>query len=409
MAASGTPRILLAACAGIFLTVVAFPAADPPKPAGDPKPQPVPLTVPDGFEIEMVAGPPLVEHPIAISFDHQGRLYVAEASGEKLPTAEMAKRQGHFIRVLEDTDGDGKFDKGHVFARGLTFTEGVLWHDGTVYTASPPAVWKFEDTKGTGTADKRSEWQTGFLLGHCANEAHGPYAGPDGRLYWAKGGFTQHTVRIAGGRELRGKASHVFRCRPDGSDVEPVMGGGMDNPVGVTFTPEGEVIFSCTFYTNPDRGMRDALVHAVEGGVYPKVNVVNEGLKRTGELMPALAQLGVAAPAGITTYRAGGNFGDACVGNIFSSQFNLHKIGRHVLRRVGATFESKNEDFVTSTSPDFHPTDVTEDADGSLLLVNTGGWYMVCCPTSQAAKPQVLVPSTGSAKRAPPGPMTPGA
>ncbi len=374
----------MAASAGMLLTILTLPAADTPKAL------PVPLAVPEGFEVELVAGPPLVEHPIAASFDYQGRLYVAEASGEKLPTAEMARRQGHFIRVLEDTDGDGKFDKGRIFARGLTFVEGVLWHDGAVYTASPPAVWKFEDTHGSGAADKRSEWQTGFQLGHCANEAHGPYAGPDGRLYWAKGGFTPHQVRVAGGRELRGKASHVFRCRPDGSDVEPMMGGGMDNPVGVTFTAEGELIFSCTFYTNPNRGLRDALVHAVEGGVYPKVNVVNEGLKRTGELMPALAQLGVAAPAGITTYQPGGNFGEAYAGNIFSSQFNLHKIGRHVLRRVGATFESKNEDFVTSTSADFHPTDVLEDADGSLLVVNTGGWYMVCCPTSQTAKPHIL-------------------
>ena len=391
MAAFHTPRrILLAACAGTFLASLAFLASDAPKAASDPKPLPLPLAAPEGFEIELVAGPPLVEHPIAASFDHQGRLYVAEASGEKLPTVEMAKRQAHFIRVLEDTDGDGKFDKGHVFARGLTFTEGVLWHDGAVYTASPPAVWKFEDTHGTGTADKRSEWQTGFQLGHCANEAHGPYAGPDGRLYWAKGGFTLHQVRIAGGKELRGKASHVFRCRPNGSEVEAVMGGGMDNPVGVTFTPEGELIFSCTFYTNPNRGLRDALVHAVEGGVYPKVNVVNDGLKRTGELMPALTHLGVAAPAGIATYRSRGSFGDAYAGNVFSSQFNLHKVGRHVLRRVGATFESKNEDFVTSKSPDFHPTDVLEDADGSLLVVDTGGWYMICCPTSVVAKAHVL-------------------
>ncbi len=387
MAAVRTPRIFRAA--GVCLAGLSLLAADVPKAANESRP-PLPLAVPEGFEIELVAGPPLVEHPIAASFDHQGRLYVCEASGEKLPTAEMAKRQAHFIRVLEDTDGDGKFDKSRVFARGLTFTEGVLWHDGAVYTASPPAVWKFEDTRGSGTADRRSEWQTGFQLGHCANEGHGPYAGPDGRLYWAKGGFTLHQLRGARGKELRGRASHVFRCRPDGSEVEAVMGGGMDNPVGVTFTPEGELIFSCTFYTNPDRGLRDALVHAVEGGVYPKVNPVADGLKRTGEWMPALTHLGVAAPAGITTYRAGGPFGEAYVGNVFSSQFNLHKVGRHVLRRVGATFESKNEDFVTSKSPDFHPTDVLEDADGSLLVVDTGGWYMICCPTSVVARPQVL-------------------
>jgi putative membrane-bound dehydrogenase-like protein len=379
---------VLAACAASLLAALAF-AAEGRKPAASGAPPAVPLIVPDGFEIELVAGPPLVEHPIAASFDDQGRLYVAESSGERLSTAEMAKRQSHSIRVLEDTDGDGKFDKAHTFADRLTFPEGVVWYDGAVYTASPPFVWKFEDTRGTGVADRRTEWQKGFQIGHCANEGHGPYAGPDGRIYWCKGGFTEHRLVGAGGKELHGKASHVFRCRPDGSEVEAVLSGGMDNPVGVAFTPEGELIFSCTFYTNPNRGLRDALIHGVEGGVYPKVHGVLDGLRRTGDYLPALTHLGPAAPAGIAIYQSGA-FGESCLGNVFSAQFNMHKVGRHILHRVGATFESKNDDFVRSPSTDFHPTDVLEDADGSLLVVNTGGWYMICCPTSQIAKPQVL-------------------
>jgi putative membrane-bound dehydrogenase-like protein len=350
----------------------------------------VPLRVPEGFEVERVAGPPLVKYPIAASFDERGRLFVAEASGEKLPLAEMAKRQTHSILLLEDSDGDGTFDKSTTFAAGFTFPEGVLAFDGAVYTASPPVVWKLEDTRGTGAADRRTEWQTGFRILSCGNEGHGPYLGPDGRIYWAKGGFTEHHLKGAGGRELRDKASHVFRSKPDGSEVESVMAGGMDNPVGVTFTPEGELIFTCTFYLNPAQGLRDALVHAVEGGVYPKVHNVLDGQKRTGDYLPALSHLGVAAPAGICTYQSGGGFGDAYPGNLFSAQFNLHKVQRHVLHRTGATFESKNEDFVTSSSTDFHPTDVLEDADGSLLVVDTGGWYMICCPTSVIAKPQVL-------------------
>jgi putative membrane-bound dehydrogenase-like protein len=357
---------------------------------GKPPPAPLPpLVVSDGFEVELVAGPPLVKHPIAICFDDRGRLFVAESSGEKLPAAELAKKNAAIIRVLEDTDGDGKFDKSTIFADGLSFPEGVLWHDGAVYSAAPPFVWKFEDTRGTGVADKRMKWQTGFQATHCGNEGHGPYLGLDGRIYWAKGGFTEHVLRGAGSKPLTGRASHIFRCRPDGSDLEVVISGGMDNPVGVTFTPEGELIFSCTFYTNPYQGMRDALLHGVEGSVFPKVHGVIDGLKRTGDLMPAMVHLGVAAPAGLCTYQSGA-FGEAYRNNVFSSQFNLHKVQRHILTRRGATFESKNEDFLTSPSADFHPTDVIEDADGSLLVVNTGGWYMICCPTSVVAKPQVL-------------------
>ena len=70
--------------------------------------------------------------------------------------------------------------------------------------------------------------------------------------------------------------------------------------------------------------------------------------------------------------------------------FNLHKVTRHVLEPSGATFTNRDTDFLVSDSRDFHPTDVIEDADGSLLVVDTGAWYKLCCPTSQLAKPDVL-------------------
>ncbi len=70
--------------------------------------------------------------------------------------------------------------------------------------------------------------------------------------------------------------------------------------------------------------------------------------------------------------------------------FNLRKVTRHVLEPSGATFTTRDTDFVVSDSRDFHPTDVIEDADGSLLVVDTGGWYKLCCPTSQLAKPDTL-------------------
>jgi putative membrane-bound dehydrogenase-like protein len=380
----GLLTVLCLAAAG---AVMASAATDAPRKQG--ADSPLPLVVPEGFEVELVAGPPLVKYPIAACFDDRGRLFVAESSGEKLPLAEMARRKSHLIRILEDTDGDGKFDKSTVFADGLTFPEGVLWYRGAVYTASPPEVWKLEDTRGAGVADRRTAWQTGFTIRHCGNEGHGPYLGPDGLLYWAKGGFTEHHLRGTRGKELRGRASHVFRCRPDGSEVEAVVTGGMDNPVGVTFTPEGELMLSCTFYTNPRDGLRDALLHGVEGGVYPKVHDVLDGHKLTGDYLPAMAHLGPAAPAGITAYQSRA-FGEAYRGNVFSAQFNMHKVQRHVLSRRGATFDCNSEDFLRSSSTDFHPTDVVEDADGSLLVVNTGGWYMLCCPTSQIAKPEVL-------------------
>src|SRR5260370_1116779 len=85
----------------------------------------------------------------------------------------------------------------------------------------------------------------------------------------------------------------------------------------------------------------------------------------------------------------------------------MHKVTRHVLTPDGATFNSTDSDFLVSDNLDFHPTDVHEDADGSLIVIDTGGWYKLCCPTSQLHKPDVLgaiyrVRRTGAEKVADP-------
>ena len=68
----------------------------------------------------------------------------------------------------------------------------------------------------------------------------------------------------------------------------------------------------------------------------------------------------------------------------------MRKVTRHVLTPAGATFSCRDEDFLVSSDQDFHPTDVLEDADGSLLVIDTGGWYKLCCPSSQLHKPDIL-------------------
>ncbi|OAI55004.1 hypothetical protein AYO47_09710 [Planctomyces sp. SCGC AG-212-M04] len=68
----------------------------------------------------------------------------------------------------------------------------------------------------------------------------------------------------------------------------------------------------------------------------------------------------------------------------------MRKVSRHNLIPEGSTYRSDTSDFLVSDNRDFHPTDVVEDADGSILVVDTGGWYKLCCPTSQLPKPDVL-------------------
>ena len=167
------------------------------------------------------------------------------------------------------------------------------------------------------------------------------------------------------------------------------MTGGMDNPVDVVFTPGGERIFSTTFLTHPADGKRDGLIHAIYGGVYGKPHNVFAGHKLTGELMPPLVHLGPAAPCGLTRYESR-SFGPEYEDNLFTCCFNMRKLTRHVLTQHGASFTAATTDFLVSNSLDFHPTDVLEDADGSLVVINTGGWYKLCCPTSQLWKPDIL-------------------
>ena len=271
----------------------------------------------------------------------------------------------------------------------MMFPEGAMWFDGSLYVSAPPSIWRLTDTNGDGVADQREEWFQGKTLTGCANDLHGPYLGLDGWIYWTKGAFAEQTYEQPGKRPLVTKAAHIFRRRPGDTVVESVMTGGMDNPVDVAFTPSGERILTATFLEHPQLGRRDALIHAIYGGVYGKPHAVIEGHKRTGELMPELTAYGPAAPAGLTRY-ASRVFGDGYRDNFFAVMFNLHKVTRHALEPSGATFKSRDSDFLVSSSLDFHPTDVLEDADGSLLVIDTGAWYKLCCPTSQLAKPDVL-------------------
>jgi putative membrane-bound dehydrogenase-like protein len=347
------------------------------------------ITVPDGFEVEWIAGPPLVQRPVAADFDDQGRLYVADSSGSNDAPEKQLQDKPHRVVRLEDTHGDGTFDKSTVFAEKMMFPAGAMWYNGSLYVGAPPSIWKLTDTDGDGVADKREEWMMGKTLTGCANDVHGPYAGPDGWIYWCKGAFAKQTYKRPGRAPFVTRAAHIFRCRPDGTGIEPVMTGGMDNPVAVAFTATGERILCSTFLQEPGGGKRDGLIHAIYGGVYGKDHDVIDEHPRTGGIMPVLKHFGPAAPCSVIRYDSDA-FGSDYQDNLFTCLFNLRKVERDVLVPEGATFKTVDTDFLTSDDPDFHPTAVIEDADGSLIVINTGGWYKLCCPTSQLAKPDVL-------------------
>jgi putative membrane-bound dehydrogenase-like protein len=316
---------------------------------------------------------------------------VTDSAGLNLPPAEQLKDPRSRIIRLEDTNNDGRFDHARVFADRVMFPQGCLWHAGSVYVAGPPSIWKFTDADGDGHAEKREEWYKGKVLTGCANDVHGPYLGPEGMLYWTKGAFQRLDLVDYHGRPVNDRCAHVFRAWPDRTGMEVVISGGMDNPVEVAFTAEGEPIVISTFIDLSQPGRRDGLAHAIHGGVFGKVNdgVDEPMVKRTGDLLPAMTHYGPAAACALLRYEGNG-FGAEYRDNLFATLFNLRKVTRHVLEPKGVTYVTHDSDFLVSDQMDFHPTDLVEDADGSLLVIDTGGWYKLCCPSSQLAKADVL-------------------
>lgn len=348
----------------------------------------IPMNVPQRFRVVRAASAPLVERPMFAALDATGALYVLDSGG--VNGKDRAEKPPDVIRRLADTNGDGVYDKSEVFADNIVFGTGLVWYDNAVFVTSPPSLWKFEDTNADGIADKRTELVTGFAFNQsCSDDLHGACLGPDGRIYFLPGRFP-HKVRVPGGPVLReGLGPWLMRCRPDGRDVEFVS-GTVGNPVEVTFLPTGDAFLQGTFWAKPSAGggLRDALIHAVPGGEYSVRDRDYQDRVRTGDFLPALVPHPATAPSGLTSYQSE-TWGNEYRHNLFTSHFNTGKILRHRLTREGGTFAAETGDFVTPTQEDVHLTDVLEDADGSLLVVDTGGWFRACCPASGTSKPDV--------------------
>jgi putative membrane-bound dehydrogenase-like protein len=141
-----------------------------------------------GLKLELVASEPLVLNPIAMSFDEDGRLYVVEMLD--YPSASM--RPAGRIRRLEDTDGDGKYDRATVFADRLAWPSGVFCYNGGVFVAATPEILHLRDSDGDGKADGRDVVFTGFGTGVGAIKSgqlvNGFAWGLDNRIYAAAAG-----------------------------------------------------------------------------------------------------------------------------------------------------------------------------------------------------------------------------
>src|SRR6516162_10279441 len=104
-----------------------------------------------GFRMEQIAAEPLVHSPVALSFDENGRMYVVEM----IDYSEQDKEFLGTVRLLEDTDQDGRFDRSTVFADKLSWPTAIACYDGGVFVGAAPDIFYLKDTNGDGKADER--------------------------------------------------------------------------------------------------------------------------------------------------------------------------------------------------------------------------------------------------------------
>ncbi|HTL29064.1 MAG TPA: neutral/alkaline non-lysosomal ceramidase N-terminal domain-containing protein, partial [Tepidisphaeraceae bacterium] len=176
-------------------------------------------TKPD-LEVELVASEPLIESPVAIDWAADGRLFVCEMY-DYPSGADQNWKPGGRVKVLEDTDHDGKYDKASLFLDNIPFPTGVFaWGKGALVCAAPDILYA-DDTDGDGKADRVEKRFSGFSPDNFQARVNGLCLGLDNWIY-AANGLLGGTIKYAGGTlDIR---NHDFRFDPSCKTMETVTG-----------------------------------------------------------------------------------------------------------------------------------------------------------------------------------------
>lgn len=197
------------------------------------------MHLPVGFRVELFAAEPDVQMPLAMAFDHRGRLWVLESfdyPNQIRDEGEGADR----IKILEDTDGDGRADRTTIFAEGLNIPTGITFGAGGVIVANAPHVYLYRDLDGDDVADERRVLLSGFGRFDTHAVLNNLWYAPDNWI-WGCVGYSGGSIQI-GDRRQEFKMG-LFRFRPDGSSFE-FLTSTNNNTWGLGFTAEGDVLAS---------------------------------------------------------------------------------------------------------------------------------------------------------------------
>jgi putative membrane-bound dehydrogenase-like protein len=346
-----------------------------------------------GFEVELVAAEPLVLDPIAFAWGPDAKLWVVEMSDYPLGEDGRGKFGGR-VRYLEDSDGDGRYDRSTVFLDGLGYPTGVVpWRSGVLVTCAPE-IFYAEDTNGDGRADVRRTLFSGFGEGNQQHRVNGLVWGLDNWVYCANGDsggrIKSHGPLV--NEQVRNPKSELqnaadisgrdFRIRPDTGELDPQTGqtqfGRAQDDWGNWFggnnsNPMYHFVLA-DHYTrrNPHVAPPDPRVHvSVTPGAAP-VYPISRTLARFND---PFAFNRFTSANSVIVYRDD-LFGPGFEGNAFVSEPVHNLVHRELMAPRGVTFTSRRADdeqqseFLASSDNWFRPTMIRVGPDGALWIAD---------------------------------------
>jgi uncharacterized protein len=329
------------------------------------------IQVPVEFNLELFAAEPNVLHPIAISWDERGRMYVLIT--KDYPNERKPEGGSDYILICEDTNKDGKADKFTRFAEGLSIPTGMVFSNGGLVVSQAPDMLFLKDSDGDDKADVRQVLFTGF-------GTFDTHAGPSNLHYgfdnwlWGSVGYSGFKGLVGGGDTLN-FSQGFFRFKPDGSKLE-FMTRTSNNTWGLGFNETGEVFGSTA---NNSHGW----YMAIPNQFYPSANGIDNGStsidthKDMKTITPKIRQVdvfgGFTAAAGHNVYTARA-FPKKYWNNIaFVAEPTGHILHQNVLSKSGTSYKDV-EGFNLMAGADewFSPVFAEVGPDGAVWVAD---WY----------------------------------